>query len=576
MNKLKTTTAIIGSLMLTVAVSAQDKEKAPFINEDVLLREWHLKDKATQGFYGVSIDKAYKFLQDKKKKSTPVIVAVIDSGIDTLQPDLKPVLWTNTREIPGNGIDDDGNGYVDDIHGWNFLGGKDGRNVDDDSYEGARVYHSLLAKYEGQKIDESKLNKEQLYEYETWKRAKKTVEAEATEAQNNLLMVGWLKKGFPNADSLIKVALGKDVYTGDELEQYEATDQKTARAKLIMMAAFDGFMMKSSTNKEVGETLFEYFGREEKKADALMDAPKDYRGEIVKDNYNDINDRYYGNNDVMAAHYMHGTHVSGIIGALRNNGMGVDGIADNVRIMMIRAVPNGDEHDKDIALAIRYAVDNGAKIINMSFGKSFSPEKKWVDDAVKYAESKNVLLVQGAGNDNANNDTEENYPNRNFINGGVATNYIVVGASSDTAIKQINNEGKEVKDLVAYFSNYGKKEVDLFAPGYKIYSTLPDDRFGFENGTSMASPVVAGVAALTLSYYPQLTAQELKNIILKAVEKPALKVTKPGSSEKVNLSDISETGGLVNAYEAVKVADAYVNQKKKMPVKPKLIPSKKG
>jgi subtilisin family serine protease len=306
-----------------------------------------------------------------------------------------------------------------------------------------------------------------------------------------------------------------------------------------------------------------------------MEAPKDYRNEIVKDNYNDFTDRYYGNNNVMAAHYMHGTHVAGIVAAKRNNGKGIDGIADNVKIMMIRAVPNGDEHDKDIALAIRYAVDNGAQIINMSFGKSFSPEKSWVDEAVKYAESKNVLLVQGAGNDNEDNDVEENFPNRNYINGGHSSTYICVGASSDTSIKQKNGEGKEQKDIVAYFSNYGKKEVDVFAPGYKIYSTLPDSNYGFLNGTSMASPVVAGVAALTLSYYPQLTSQQLKAILLKSAQNPGLKVIKPGTSEEVNLSDISQTGGIVNAFEAIKLAD-LLSQKTKPVIKPKLIKTKKG
>ncbi|MBI1782984.1 MAG: S8 family serine peptidase, partial [Sphingobacteriales bacterium] len=497
-------------------------------------------------------------------------------GIDTTQPDLKNILWTNPNEIPGNGKDDDGNGYADDIHGWNFLGGSDGKNVDEDSYEGARIYHGLMGKYDGKPIDESKLSKEELYEYKTWKKAKEKVEAQAAEAQNNIIMVGWLKRDLPKSDSIIKLSMNKEVYTGDELEAYEATTKVADRAKLIMMAAFEGFSMKSSTNKEIIEELNDYYSGEEKKANAIMEAPEDYRGEIVKDKYNDFSDRYYGNNDVMAAHFMHGTHVSGIIGAQRNNNIGMDGIADNVKIMMIRAVPNGDEHDKDVALAIRYAVDNGAKIVNMSFGKSFSPEKKWVDEAVKYAETKNVLLVQGAGNDNENNDVEENFPNRNFINGGSATNYMDIGASSDTSIKQINNQGKEQKDLVAYFSNYGKKEVDVFAPGYKIYSAKPDGKFGFLNGTSMASPVVAGIAALTLSYYPQLTAQQLKSILMKSVQAPGFKVMKPGTDEKVNMSDISQSGGIINAYEAIKLADALTSQKTKKPVKPKIVKTKKG
>ena len=574
MTKIKiTSTIVLSGLMLCLA--AQDKVTPAFKTEEALIRNWHLKDKNTDGFFGVSLDKAYSFLKSKNKKSKTVIVAVIDSGIDTTQPDLKEVLWLNPKEIPGNGKDDDGNGYTDDVHGWNFLGNKDGKNVDADSYEAARVYYNWMSKYDGKKIDESKLSKDELYEYKTWKKAKEKIESEATEAQSNILIVSWLKRGAPNADSLIRIGLKKDEYTGVELEEFEAPDQKTARAKLIMTAAFEGFMMKQSTNKEVLETLNDYYSSQEKKADAVMYAPKDYRNDVVKDKYNDINDRFYGNSNVMAAHVMHGTCVSGIIGAKRDNAKGVDGIADNVKIMAIRAVPDGDEHDKDVALAIRYAVDNGAQIINMSFGKSFSPEKKWVDEAVKYAESKNVLIVQAAGNDNENNDTEENYPNRNFLNGGTASNYICVGASSDTSIKQVNSEGKEVKNFTAYFSNYGKKEVDVFAPGYKVYSTLPDGKFGFENGTSFASPIVTGIAALTLSYYPQFTPQQLKYIILKSAQNPGFKVNKPGTEEMVDLSSLCQTGGLVNAYEAVKVADALSAQKPKLP-KLKVLKPKKG
>lgn len=559
-----------------IDASSQNREKPQFTSTEESLKTWYQKDKSTDGYYGISLKKAYSFLQSKSKKSKTVIVAVIDSGIDTTHVDLKEVLWTNPKEIPGNGIDDDKNGYTDDVHGWNFIGGKDGRNVKDDSFEGARVYYEFMAKYDGQKIDESKLSKEDLYEYKLWEKAKEKVESEATEAQNNILMIGWLKKGLPKSDSIIKIALNKETYTGIELEEYEAADQKTARAKLIMMAAFEGFSMKSSTNNEITDALNEYYGREEKKADAILSSPEDLRAEIVKDNYNDFNDRFYGNNDVMAAYSLHGTHVSGIIAAKRNNGTGIDGIADNVKIMMIRTIPNGDEHDKDVALAIHYAVDNGAKIINMSFGKGFSPQKKWVDESVKYAETKNVLIVQGSGNDHNNNDTTENFPNRNYINGGTASNYISVSASSDTSITQMTDEGKQENDLVAYFSNYGKKEVDVFAPGYKIYSTMPGNRYGFENGTSMSCPVVAGIAALTLSYYPNLTAVQLKQVILKSAQKPGEKVLKPGSLNKVNLSDISQSGGIVNAYEAVKLAETIKPAKKKITVKPKLIKTKNG
>jgi subtilisin family serine protease len=286
---------------------------------------------------------------------------------------------------------------------------------------------------------------------------------------------------------------------------------------------------------------------------AADQAPRDYRGEIVKDNYYDFNDRYYGNSDVMANTPMHGTHVSGIIGASRTNGKGIEGIADNVKIMMVRAVPDGDEHDKDIALAIRYAVDNGAKVINMSFGKGVSPEKKWVDEAVQYAQSKGVLLVHAAGNDAADIDTAWNFPSATFkSNGKKATNWITVGASGDP----------KIDGLVANFSNYGKTEVDVFAPGRKIYSTLPGgDSYGNLDGTSMASPVVAGVAALIFEYFPTLTPEQVKSIIEKSVTKPTIKAKNPGTDEDVDLGEISKTGGIINAYEAVKLAAVMSGEK---------------
>jgi subtilisin family serine protease len=307
--------------------------------------------------------------------------------------------------------------------------------------------------------------------------------------------------------------------------------------------------------------LRDYVEGEEAKAKAADIAPIAYRADIVKDNYYDFNDKFYGNNDVMASKSaaMHGTHVSGIIAAARNNDLGMDGVADNVRIMTIRAVPDGDEHDKDIALAIRYAVDNGAKVINMSFGKGLSPEKKWVDEAIQYADSKGVLLVHAAGNSAANIDTIWNFPTPVFDNGKRANNWITVGASAPG----------EKGGYTAGFSNYGKKEVDVFAPGVKIYSTVPGGNT-YQNlqGTSMASPVVAGLAAFILEYYPTLSPRQVKEAIEKSSQKPSVKVKTPGTGEEADLTDISKSGGIINAYEAIKLASTMKGERKTEKVKP--------
>jgi cell wall-associated protease len=523
----------------TDSTSVETKKVAP--------NDWHELDKATSGYYGISLDKAYDFLKGRKSKTT--VVAVIDSGVDTLQEDLKSILWHNPGEIPGNGIDDDHNGYVDDVYGWNFIGGKDGKNVHQDSYEAARVYWKLKDKYDNKTVDTTTMNAAQKAEYATFLRAKDDVTKGIDPAE--LLQMQRILPILEKGDSVIQKDLGKTEFTGKDVQGYTSQDPDAKIAAAIYLN-----MAKANKNYDISNTdILDYLRGQIRKGEAASTPPEDFRDEIVKDNPNDINDRYYGNNDVMAGTPSHGTHCSGIIAAVRNNGLGMNGIADNVRIMMVRAVPDGDEHDKDIANAIRYAVDNGAEVISMSFGKGFSPQKSWVDDAVKYAQSKGVLLVHAAGNDAKDVDSSENFPNPVFQDGsGVAKNFITVGASGDPT-----NGG-----FTASFSNYGKKSVDVFAPGVNIYSTLPGgNKYGAMSGTSMATPVVAGVAALILEYFPDLSAEQVKYVIEQSAEPITEKVKLPGTTDSVNLADISVTGGEVNAYNAVKLASTLKGERSK-------------
>jgi subtilisin family serine protease len=542
----KRTCALVLLGLFTLPVFAQ-KDETP--------KGWHMLDQASGGYYGLSVDKAYEFVKAKKLKSKTVIVAVIDSGIDTTHEDLKPVLWKNPREIAGNGIDDDKNGYVDDIYGWNFLGGRDGKNVEQDSYEAARVYHKYKAKYDGKDIDVSKLSKEDAWEYNMWRRSENQIVGDSKSGAMELMMIRRFYNASLKNDSILRKAMGKEKYTGKELEAFEPKDEEARKAKTGLLPLFQGNDAMDANNQEFLEGFGDYVNGEEKKAEAGSTPPKKYRADVVQDNYADFNDKFYGNNNVHVSNKsaLHGTHVSGIIAAARKNGLGMDGIADNVRIMTLRAVPDGDEHDKDIALAIRYAVDNGAQVINMSFGKGFSPEKHWVDEAVKYAESKGVLLVHAAGNDARNIDTTHNYPTPVFKDGYRAPNWLTVGASGDP----------KIGGYTANFSNYGKQEVDVFAPGVKIYSTVPGGNT-YQNlqGTSMASPVVAGLAAFILEYYPNLSAEQVKMVIEKSSTKPAEKVKNPETGELVDLSELSRSGGLVNAYEAIKLASTLKGKRK--------------
>ena len=517
---------------------------------------WHLEDPASQSVHGINLEKTYTELLKQKNPKKKIIVAVIDSGIDTTHEDLKPVLWRNETEIPANGIDDDKNGYIDDIHGWNFIGGKDGRNVGKDSYEAARVYYKFKPVFGDQAINETTLTPERKRAYQNYSKAKFQLESQAKEAAMFVLILKDLVAKMPAADSVLKIAIGKAKYTGDDLANFSSVDPNITKAKSVLLGFFQQTRQMESTNEALISELVQFYEGEKSKVEAVEKEPKHYRAEIVKDNYDDPNDKFYGNNDVMGTDASHGTHVSGIIGASRSNNLGIKGVADYVSIMPIRAVPDGDEHDKDIANAIRYAVDNGAWVINMSFGKSFSPEKNWVDEAAKYAESKGVLLVHAAGNDAKNVDIQDNFPSRNYDNDTTKpfSNWITVGAS-----------GSRLKELAAPFSNYGKREVDVFAPGVRIYSTVPGgNTYAEMDGTSMASPIVAGLGALMLSYFPELSPQQVISIIKTSTLKMADKnISKPGTEdEEVSLMELSSTGGLVNAYDAMKLASNTKGERK--------------
>ncbi|HEY5917714.1 MAG TPA: S8 family peptidase [Chryseolinea sp.] len=543
---------LILSLMAVQAFSNDNN----LANQDTVNvpKDWFLRDPEADHFQGVSAEKTYATLL-KGKPSKTVLVAVIDSGIDIEHEDLKDVIWTNEDEIPANGIDDDKNGYVDDIHGWNFIGGKDG-NVDEDTYEVTREYARLKPIYEN--VDEKKVSRKNRAEYALWKQVQAKYERDFKSNKDKYDQYNQQYELYSNAygtltfcDSVLsKSNDGKPVFKST-LSEIEVTNDTIRFAKETLakvMENVDGDIAIKEFLNELGEYLEQLKSGVDHYATAVdFGYNLDFNSRsIVGDDPKNLYEKGYGNNDVEGPDARHGTHVAGIIGANRKNELGIKGIADNVRIMSVRAVPNGDERDKDIANAILYAVDNGAQIINMSFGKSFSPQKEAVDKAVKYAESKGVLLIHAAGNDGDDIDKESNYPNKVLKSGVESKTWLEIGASSWGA------DG----NFVGSFSNYGKKSVDLFAPGVQIYSTVPNNNYEDLQGTSMACPATAGVAALVMSYFPDLTADQVKTILKESTRKfDGLKVTKPGSADEVPFSQLSATGGLVNAYEAVSLAE---------------------
>jgi len=493
---------------------------------------WGHLDLATDSIPGMSIEKAYQFLEGKKGKM--IVVGVVDSGTDLQHEDLKDVAWINPKEIAGNGIDDDKNGYIDDINGWNFLG---------------PIYKENL---EAERI----LKNPKLVDEAIYKEVKAAHDKKVAGAKSSKQRFGQMLEGVTSADKALSKHLNKKDYTKEEVLAIKTEDASLLESIGIAKQMF-GFGLSSLT--QAIEELTSMVA----KSDDLVSGDllkKDYRG-VLGDNPQDITDVVYGDNKTghSVKKEAHGTHVSGIIGATRNNDKGMNGVGNRVRIMAVRAVPDGDEYDKDVALAIRYAVDNGASVINTSFGKGYSPNKQWVWDAIKYAAEHDVLIVNAAGNDGKNIDVEKTYPNdsKDLIT-EISDNVITIGAMSSNYNEK----------LPASFSNYGKINVDIFAPGVKIYSTTPENGYAKFSGTSMAAPSTVGVAAMIRSYYPKLSASQVKHIIMNSGTKIDFEVIKPGSTSRENpkgelvpFSELSVSGRVVNAYNAIRMADRMVNGK---------------
>lgn len=501
---------------------------------------WQNLDLKTDSTFGIGTEKAYKELL-KGKKSTPVLVAVLDGGVDLNHEDLKRVIWTNAKEIAGNGVDDDKNGYIDDIHGWNFLGGKDGKSIEFENLELTRLVRRDATRFRDVTPTTNDMLATDKKDYAQFLKNRTELETRLITAKSDLQ--GTI--GFKHYLDQVIVKMGKPNPVIADVEAFKPVSKQEDGIKAALLDVLKDMDYKTFYESQI------VAGYKQAYEMVYYNLNVDYDPRaIVGDDPNNSKERFYGNNDIKGPDALHGSHVAGIIGADRTNNIGIKGVADNVIIIGVRNTPSGDERDKDVANAIRYAADNGAKVLNMSFGKGYSWDKAIVDEAVKYAVSKDVLLVHAAGNDNADTDVEANFPSRKYLDGGVASSYIVVGAS----------DYKDDETLKADFSNYGKTSVDVFAPGVDINSTIPDDnKYKELDGTSMAAPVVTGLAALIRSYYPQLSAVQVKEIIMKSVVKINHNVNTMKGADTVSIpfADLCVSGGVVNAYNAIKLAATY-------------------
>lgn len=485
---------------------------------------------------GIALHQAYSLLDSTARSLKKVVVAIIDSGSDVDHEDLKDNIWINNDEVVGNMLDDDANGYVDDVFGWNFIGGQDSSHVNYDTYELTRLYVKGLELFSVfdtlTNIPDSLTD-----EYLQFKDIEEEFEAERSSLESELIQIKQLQQ---NIESIL-FFLGETSLDSVEVNNY-LSDEIEPSMQMQEALGFVALLQDNGINEQLIDEYIEQIGVQLEYGYNISFDPRS----IVGDDYEDLDNRFYGNSDVKGPDYDHGTHVAGIIAANRDNNIGAIGITQ-VEVMIIRAVPNGDERDKDVANAIRYAVDNGADVINMSFGKSYSPELFYVQQAIEYAAQNEVLMVHAAGNDGANIDSVANYPSPIFSDGSSSPYLITVGASG----------WQGVNELAASFSNYGASTVDLFAPGVDIYSTMPNQEYELSNGTSMAAPVVSGVFALLMQYFPEYSPLEIKEIIVSSVVKTDEQIMLPGQSleaQYVPFDSLSKHGGIVNAYRAVREA----------------------
>lgn len=541
--------------------SVLDEKQAgskPIIDFSTLMtppEDWHHMDEQQDAFPGISSTQAYTTFLKNKTPKQEIVVAVIDGGVDPLHEDLSAMMWKNPGEVPANGIDDDKNGYIDDIHGWNFIGGPDGKNVDHDTFELTRIYKKLHHRFAN--VDTTLLSADERDEFNRYQEIKETYEDKVIELVQQYQNITSLEGSMNQGRRILQQYFNRDYFTYEDVKNLDAQSESRELqfAKDVMMYVMENDIdsaMIADQKKQVYE--FAKYGYN----------PDFNPRPIVGDDYSDKNEQFYGNNDVKGPDALHGTHVAGIVAANRNNEVGMKGVASNTKIMAVRAVPNGDERDKDVANAIRYAADNGADIINMSFGKAYSPYKEVVDQAVVYAQSKGVLMIHAAGNDGQNLDEDPSYPTpylETYLREPKAESWITVGA----------NSWKPTKEFIADFSNYGDQSVDIFAPGVDIYSTTPDSSYKRLGGTSMASPMVTGSAALIMAYYPSLNAQQVKQVLLNSANKyVGKKVLLPGNEQTitgedennnmVNFEELSLFDGQLNLLKALMAADALSKQ----------------
>ena len=519
---------------------------------------WHHEDYGSTNIPGISLDKSIRSVNHLSSKKQ-IIVAVIDTQIDALHEDLNTSIWTNKKEIPNNGTDDDKNGFTDDIHGWNFLGNKSGGYTVWANFEYIRILRDYGPIFKNKSKEEIPVKDK--FKYEQYLKAIENDKKFSKYFNNYIKSLKYDISLYQKTKDTLRHFFPKENYTYkqlDSLYRKHKINDKTYRERRDSNDQDLGALLDSYlTSLDIGLNSYAKLTSALKQQDSTLNKSCSLSFNERKNIDCETSNKGYGNNKTQVEikgipiFSNHSTEVSSIIAAKRENNLGIKGFSDNIKIMPLPVCPSGDEHDRDIALAVKYAVDNGAKVINMSFGKDLSMYPELISEALQYAEKHNVLIVHAAGNNGINIDNSTFYPN-DYNKIEICNNFITVGSIN-------KNYGEK---MVSSFSNYGKVNVDLFAPGEDIYTAIPDNQYGFDSGTSLAAPMVSGTAALIWLYYPKLNVQQVKQIILESGTPYDLEVIVPGTKDKkVKFSELSKTGKVLNVYNAMQMAKEMSKKK---------------
>jgi subtilisin family serine protease len=548
---------LIASLLIGVAGYAQNENWHHLAPED--------------GVFGAAIERAHAAARESglRPARRPITIALIGGGIDISHKAISDIIWVNRRERRINGRDNDRNGWIDDRHGWNFLG-NDTMTINSLSTMGDREFLRLKDKYNHFLFVEDGIAymfddelgalvetepPADMEEFEYFLRV--VTESELAETNRGVMLAKAVVWYIREIGHSMRMAYPERVLTRTDFGEFVRAQQSTTAMQDALFAFIDLMFMSANTEDWNTMAAFadtEFIPIQELRHERAMARRFPRERELIGDDPNDLNDKGYGNNNLLANNALRNTMIAGIIGAGGGQSE-IRGITNNVQIMTLRIEADfGEPYMKDMALAIRYAVEQGADIIQLGATNRLFPrhQSHWVEEALRYAEQRNVLVVIPVRDLSSNLDDFPFYPNRN-LSTGTLSNIITVAASDSLGNPFL-------------WANFSETELDIFAPGVEIKSAMPGNRYAIDSGSAYAAAMVTGVAAFIKNYFPQITPAQMRQLLIDTVtDRSDAEVEKQyrataGSmrgriaTDLFLFSDLCVSGGILNAERAIKEA----------------------